>query len=100
MKHFKPKAWVLPQTVLIIGTYNADGTPNAMNTAWGGQWDSNEIMISMGSHATTDNLNRCGDFTIAFATAQTITAADYVGITSARHDHDKITMPGCENETV
>lgn len=94
MKHFKPKAWVLPQPVLIIGTYNADGTPNAMNAAWGGQWDSNEIMISMGSHATTDNLNRCGDFTIAFATAQTMTAADYVGITSARHDHDKMARTG------
>ncbi len=32
MKHFKPKAWVLPQTVLIIGTYNADGTPNTAHS--------------------------------------------------------------------
>ena len=30
MKNFKPKAWLLPQPVLIIGTYDADGTPNAM----------------------------------------------------------------------
>ncbi len=74
MKDFKPKAWMLPQPVLIIGTYNADGTPNAMNAAWGGQWDYEEIMISMGSHATTDNLNRCGDFTVAFATADTLAA--------------------------
>ena len=37
MKNFKPSAWLLPQPVLIIGTYNADGTPNAMNAAWGGQ---------------------------------------------------------------
>ncbi len=48
MKKFKPKAWMLPQPVMIIGTYNADGTSNAMNAAWGGQWDRNEIMISMG----------------------------------------------------
>lgn len=27
MKDFKPAAWMLPQPVLIIGTYNADGTP-------------------------------------------------------------------------
>ncbi len=39
MKSFKPKAWFLPQPVVIIGTYNADGTPNAMNAAWCGQWD-------------------------------------------------------------
>lgn len=34
MKSFGQKPWVLPQPVLIIGTYNHDGTPNAMNAAW------------------------------------------------------------------
>lgn len=94
MKNFKPKAWILPQPVLILGTYDADGTPNAMNAAWGGQWDMNEIMISMGSHATTDNLNRCPDFTVAFATADTMVAADYVGIVSGKTQHDKIAKTG------
>lgn len=93
-KNFKPKAWMLPQPVLIIGTYNADGTPNAMNAAWGGQWDADEIMISMGAHATTDNLNRCGDFTVAFATADTLPAADYVGLVSARRNPGKIERTG------
>lgn len=94
MKDFKPKAWMLPQPVLIIGTYNADGTPDAMNAAWGGQWDYEEIMISMGSHATTDNLNRCGDFTVAFATADTLAAADYVGLVSAKTHPDKMARTG------
>lgn len=94
MKNFKPAAWVLPQPVLIIGTYNADGSPNAMNAAWGGQWDHNKIFISLGSHATTDNLDRCGDFTVSFATKQTLVAADYVGISSARKDHDKMAPTG------
>lgn len=94
MKSFTPKAWMLPQPVLIIGTYDADGTPNAMNAAWGGQWDMTEIMISMGSHATTENLNRNGEFTIAFATEETLVAADYVGIVSGKHQHDKIEKTG------
>ncbi|MEZ3591314.1 MAG: flavin reductase [Muribaculaceae bacterium] len=94
MKNFKPKAWLLPQPVLIIGTYDADGTPNAMNAAWGGQWDMDEIMISMGNHATTENLNRCGDFTVAFATAETLVASDYVGIVSGRKEHDKVKKTG------
>lgn len=94
MKNFKPAAWVLPQPVLIIGTYDADGTPNAMNAAWGGQWDATEIMISLGSHATTDNLNRCRDFTVAFATAGTLVEADYVGIVSGRKQHDKVAKAG------
>lgn len=93
-KSFKPKAWMLPQPVMIIGTYNADGTPDAMNAAWGGQWDYEKIMISMGSHATTDNLNRCGEFTVAFATADTLTAADYVGLVSARNHPDKLAATG------
>lgn len=89
-------AWVLPQPVLIIGTYDADGTPNAMNAAWGGQWDYNEIMISMGSHATTENLNRIGEFTVAFATEDTLVGADYVGLVSGRKNHDKIAKTGWE----
>lgn len=94
MKNFKPKAWVLPQPVLIIGTYNADGTPNAMNAAWGGQWDYEEIVISMGSHATTANLDRCGEFTVAFATVDTLVASDYVGIVSAKKCPYKIARTG------
>ena len=98
MKSFKPNAWVLPQPVLIIGTYNADGTPDAMNAAWGGQWDGKEIFISLGSHATTDNLARCPEFTVAFATADTLVASDYVGMVSARKQSDKITRTGWQHD--
>ena len=90
MKSFGQKPWVLPQPVLIIGTYNSDGTPNAMNAAWGGQWDAKEIMISMGSHVTTENLARCSDFTVAFATKETMIASDFVGIVSAKNDSQKM----------
>lgn len=51
--------------MLVIGTYDKDGTPNAMNAAWGGQWDAAQIFISMGVHATTDNLERDDEFTVA-----------------------------------
>lgn len=98
MKNFKPKAWLLPQPVLIVGTYSADGTPNAMNAAWAGQWDSTQIMLSMGAHATTENLKRCADFTVAFATADTLVAADYVGIVSAARNPDKIARTGWKHQ--
>lgn len=94
MKSFGTKSWMLPQPVLIVGTYNADGTPNAMNAAWGGQWDAKEIMISMGAHATTENLDRCSDFTVAFATKATMVAADFVGIVSAKNDPAKMQKAG------
>lgn len=85
---------MLPQPVLIIGTYSKDGKANAMNAAWGGQWDNGEIMISMGSHQTTENINACGEFTVAFATKETLVAADYVGITSAKNNPSKMEKTG------
>ena len=94
MKSFGQKAWMLPQPVLILGTYNADGSANAMNAAWGGQWDAKEIMISMGAHATTENLARCPEFTVAFATRDTMVAADFVGIVSAKNDPGKMQKTG------
>ncbi len=89
---------MVPMPVLIIGTYNEDGSPNAMNAAWGGQWDQNEVMISMGSHATTRNLDRCGEFTVTFATVDTMVAADYVGIVSGRNEPQKIRKTGWKVE--
>ncbi len=95
MKSFGSKPWVLPQPVLIIGTYNNEGKANAMNAAWGGQWDMHEIVISMGSHATTENLKvNNGEFTVAFATAETMVASDFVGIVSAKKDPQKMEKTG------
>ena len=94
MKSFAPKPWVAPQPVLIIGTYNENGVANAMNAAWGGQWDMKEIMIAMGAHATTKNLDRNGEFTVAFATKKTMVASDFVGIVAAKKDERKIEKTG------
>ncbi len=94
MKSFAPKPWLAPQPVLIIGTYDKDGKPNAMNAAWGGTWDANQIVISLGKHATTDNLATNPDFTVALATADTLVAADYVGIVSGKDQPDKIAHTG------
>ena len=85
---------MLPQPVLIIGTYDKDGKPNAMNAAWGGTWHMHEIIISLASHATTDNLEATGEFTVAFATRDTLVAADFVGIVSARNDAEKMAKTG------
>jgi flavin reductase (DIM6/NTAB) family NADH-FMN oxidoreductase RutF len=94
MKSFNPQPWILPQPVLIIGTYDSEGRPNAMNVAWSGHWDAHEIMISMGSHATTANLNRGGEFTVAFATKETMVASDFVGVVSAKNVPDKVAKTG------
>ena len=50
-KNFGAKPWLYPQPVLIIATYGEEGTPDAMNAAWGGIADMNRIaMYLSGSH--------------------------------------------------
>ena len=48
----------------------------------------------MGSHTTTENLARCGEFTVAFATKNTMVASDFVGIVSAKKNPEKMQKTG------
>ena len=41
-KNFGAKPLSYPQPVFIIATYGEDGTPDAMNAAWGGISEMNE----------------------------------------------------------
>ena len=78
-KNFGSQHWLFPQPVLMIATYNEDGTPDIMNAAWGGISDSDEISISISSsHKTAENLLKRGAFTVSFATAAQVAACDYV----------------------
>lgn len=93
-KNFGAKPWLYPQPVLIVGTYDAQGNPDAMNAAWGGMYDSNQVMLCLGSHRTTDNIKLKGAFTVSFATAGTVVASDYVGIVSQNDDPEKMKKSG------
>ena len=84
-----------PMPVFIIGTYNADGTPNAMNAAWGGISEEQEITICVDSgHKTAENLIARKAFTVSMATAKYMAACDYVGIVSGNKVPDKFTKAG------
>ena len=74
------KPLIFPMPVLIIGTYDKDGVPNAMNAAWGMISDMNEISISLSEHKTTENLAVTGAFTVSMETEGTVVPCDYVGI--------------------
>lgn len=93
-KNFGKKPWVYPQPVLMIGTYDENGTPNLMNAAWGGQYGATTVMLCLGSHKTTDNIKLKGAFTVSFATAGTVIPCDYVGIVSANNEPDKLKKAG------
>jgi flavin reductase (DIM6/NTAB) family NADH-FMN oxidoreductase RutF len=81
--------------VFIIGTYNTDGTPNAMNAAWGGISEETEITVCIDSgHKTAENLLARKSFTVSMATVKMLVACDYVGIVSGNKVPDKFARAG------
>ncbi len=93
-KDLGPKPYVFPQPVLIIGTYDENGNANAMNAAWGGIADTNQILICMSEHKTTQNIKLKKQFTVSMGTVETVVACDYVGIVSANKERDKMKKSG------
>ena len=94
-QNFGAKPWLYPMPVLMIGTYNADGSANIMNAAWGGISEEDEITICVDSaHKTAENLmDRCA-FTVSIGTADMLVSCDYVGITSGNQTPDKVARAG------
>ena len=94
-KNFGAKTWLYPMPVLIVGTYDENGIPDAMNAAWGGIYDTNMVMVCLDdSHKTTENIKKTRAFTVSFATVNTVVPCDYVGIVSANDEPDKFTKAG------
>ena len=84
---------VFPMPVLMVATYNEDGSVDVMNAAWGGVYDYNQVYVSLSKHKTTDNLELKKAFTLSFATKKTEKISDYFGVVSGNKE-DKIAKSG------
>lgn len=94
-KNLGPKPILYPMPVLIIGSYDENGVPNAMNAAWGGISEATEISICVSDdHKTTANILKRGAFTVSIADKENVVAADYVGIVSGDKVPNKIEKCG------
>lgn len=94
-KNFGAKPWCYPQPVFIVGTYDEQGNPNAMNAAWGGIDEQGQINMCLDAgHKTVKNLLSTRAFTISMATVGQMAACDYVGIVSGNKEPDKFGKAG------
>lgn len=94
-KNFGAKPWTYPQPVFIIASYSEDGTPDAMNAAWGGISDSTQLSMCLSAgHKTVKNILRKKAFTVSMADADHVAACDYVGLVSANKVPDKLAKAG------
>lgn len=94
-KSFGARPLAFPQTVFVIGTYDGEGAPNAMNAAWCCQADTDVLCLFLSKgHKTTKNILLNKDFTVGMATVATKTQADYVGLVSGNEVPDKVKKSG------
>ena len=94
-KNFGAKPILYPQPVFIIATWNEDGTANAMNAAWGGVSEENEISMCISAdHRTTRNALARKAFTVSMATADYVAECDYLGVVSGDEAPDKLARCG------
>ena len=93
-KNFGAKPYLFPQPVMIIGTYDENGKANAMKAAWGGLVGSDEVIVDLGSHKTTDNIMLNKAFTVSAGDVEHMLACDYVGLVSGNKEENKMEKAG------
>ena len=94
-KNFGAHAHIYPQPVFIIASYDENGTPDAMNAAWGNIADYTTIALYLApSHKTVENILNRKAFTVSMATEDYMLESDYVGIVSANNVPDKLERSG------
>ncbi|MBQ7875239.1 MAG: flavin reductase family protein [Oscillospiraceae bacterium] len=94
-KNFGAKPILYPMPVFILAAYDENGVPCAMNAAWGGMHESDEIAMCISAgHKTTKNILATGAFTVSMADADHVVECDYVGIESGNKVPDKFEKAG------
>lgn len=96
-KSLGAKDLIFPAPVLIVGTYDDEGVPNAMNVAWGGLCSSNPPAVAISirkERKTYENILCKKAFTVHIATENLMQEADYFGMISGHRMHklEKIHM--------
>lgn len=104
-KNLGAKDIIFPAPVLIVGTYNEDGTPNAMNVAWGGLCSSNPPAVAIsirGERKTYKNILVKKEFTVNIANEDVMAEADYFGLVSGNkvNKFDGVKMKAVKAENV
>ena len=86
---------IFPMPVLMVATYNEDGSVNVMNAAWGTMQERGAVALNLTeTHKTVQNIKARGAFTVSIADAAHVVEADYFGVTSGNKIPDKLGKAG------
>ncbi len=86
---------VFPMPVLLISTFNEDGTADVMNAAWGTMVDRDVVALNLTeTHRTVENIKARKGFVVHIADARHVTEADWFGVVSGKNDPEKFAKTG------
>ena len=86
---------IFPMPVLLISTYNEDGSVNVMNAAWGTMLDRDMVALNLTeTHKTVQNIKARKGFVVHIADAKHVVEADYFGVVSGNKEPDKFAKSG------
>ena len=94
-KKLKITEGIFPMPVLMVATYNEDGSINVMNAAWGTMQERGTVALNLTeSHKTVKNIKARGAFTVSIADAAHVVEADYFGVESGNRVLNKFENSG------
>lgn len=86
---------IFPMPVLMVATYNEDGSVNVMNAAWGMMQERGTVALNLTeTHKTVKNIKKRGAFTVSIADAEHVVEADYFGVASGNKIMNKLEKVG------
>ena len=98
-KQIKTTEAIFPMPVLLISTFNEDGSVDCMNAAWGTMLDRDMVALNLTeTHKTVQNIKRTKGFVIHIADAKHVVEADYFGCVSSNKDKNKFANSGLTYE--
>jgi len=94
-KQIKTTEAIFPMPVLLISTFNEDGTVNVMNAAWGTMVERDVVALNLTeTHKTVRNIKARKGFVVHIADAKHVVEADYFGVVSGNTVADKLAKSG------
>ena len=94
-KSIKTTEAIFPMPVLMVASYNEDGTVNVMNAAWGTMVSRDIVALNLTeTHKTVRNIKARKAFTVSIADAEHVIEADFFGVESGKNVADKLTASG------
>lgn len=94
-KDIKTTEAIFPMPVLLVATYNSDGSVDVMNAAWGTMLSRTQVILNLTqTHKTVENIKERKAFTVSIADSKHVVEADYFGIVSGNDTPDKFEKTG------